>query len=108
MKKMKLFASKELRKAISKTMSKTQRKALYDGNTFVITIERTGKALKRWGNEATIEIKGKNMRILSTNLINKTWNSECEPSYEEAVKALDYFVYGDKGEYQIIIQYKGL
>lgn len=102
---MKLFATKEIRKNICKAMSKTQRKDLENGKTFVVTIERTGKALKRWGKEATVEIRGKNMEIINTNLINRTWEFECEEAYKEAIKALDYFVYGDKGEYKIAINH---
>ena len=108
----KLFASKELKKAIRKTMTKTQRRQLDDGAMFFVTIKRNGKVLHRWGydddsemiNVATVIIQGKACLIHETNLEQRSWDWDLCRAFKEAVDALDYYVYGEKKEYSIKIK----
>lgn len=103
----KLFASKEVRKAIAKNMSKNQRKELKEGKIFEINIIRYGKHLHRWGaeeNTAKIVIGGKSCKIYENNLVNMAWNYNLEKASKEAANALDYFVYGGRDEYEIVVK----
>lgn len=102
----KLFASKIVRKAIMKAMTPAQRRWMKDGEIFSVRIIRNGKTLKRWGadeNMAKIAIGGKCCRLYRNNLIDLAWNYDTEKAAKEAAAALDYFVYGDEGEYEVIV-----
>ena len=102
----KLFVSKEVRKAIMKAMTSAQRRWMKEGEIFAVRIVRNGQMLKRWGadeNTAKIAVGGKCCRIYRNNLEDLAWNRDEEKARKEAVAALDYFIYGDPDEYQVII-----
>lgn len=102
----KLFASKEVKKAIMKKMSKSQRKWMKEGEIFSIRIVRFGRPMKRWGdddNTAKIAVGGKSCRIYRNNLVDLAWNYDPENAAVEAARALDYFVYGDKDDFDVVI-----
>lgn len=107
----KLFASKELKAAIRKAMSPSQRKWLDEGEIFSIRIVRMGDTLKRWGNDddpamenvATLKVQGRNCQILDTNLKERAWSWDKEKAFEEGVRALDYYVEGIRRNYKIYI-----
>ena len=99
----KLFASKEVKKAIMKKMSKSQRKWMKEGEIFSVRIIKAGKEMKRWGadgNIAKIAVGGKNCRIYRNNLVEFAWNYDPEKAAIEAARALDYFI---DGEYEVVI-----
>ena len=99
----KLFASKEVKAAIRKAMSKSQRRWLDEGEIFSVRIVKVGKEMKRWGaeeNTAKIAVGGKNCRIYRNNLVEFAWNYDEEKAAEEAARALDYFI---DGEYEVVI-----
>ena len=102
----KLFASKEVRKAIRKAMSKSQRRWMDEGEIFSVRIIRFGHPMKRWGddnNTAKIAVGGKNCRIYKNNLVDLAWNYDSEKAAVEAASALDYFVYGDHSDFEVVI-----
>lgn len=107
----KLFASKEVKAAIRKAMSNSQRRWLDEGEIFSVRIVRSGKTLIRWGedekenmeNVAVLKIQGRNCRILDTNLKDRAWSYDSEKAFEEGVRALNYYVYGPRHEYKIFI-----
>ena len=99
----KLFASKEVKKAIRKAMSKSQRKWMDEGEIFAVRIIKAGREMKRWGadgNIAKISVGGKNCRIYRNNLVDFAWNYNEDKAAEEAARALDYFI---DGEYTVVI-----
>ena len=97
--------SKEVRKAIARAMTPTPRKWWKQGELFSVRIIRKGKLLKRWGGEdntAKLTCNGKG-KVVRCNLVDRTWTWDTEKKLAEAVSAIDYFVYGDKSEYEVVI-----
>lgn len=103
---MKLYMNKESRKEIERTMSKTERKELENGATFcaILRVNQI-RPLVRWGlddNLAFVTFK-RNGEILRNSLVNLTeehWHNR----EESAARAIDYFVYGEKGkDYDVFI-----
>lgn len=102
----KLYMSKESRKEIEKAMSKTERRFMEDGAIFcaILRINKI-RPLVRWGyddNLAFVTFK-RNGEIIRNSLVNLTdeyWHNR----EESAARAIDYFVYGEKGkDYDIFI-----
>ena len=92
-----VYMSKEVKAAVAKAMSKAQRKWWKDGELFNVRIYRIGHGLKRWGNMASFTCNGKG-KVTRCNL-----EEFGETSFEGAIRALDYFVYGDKTDYTVVI-----
>lgn len=100
----KLFVSPEVRKAIMKAMTPSQRKWMKEGEIFAICIIRKGKPLLRWGednNMVKLDVGGACCKIYRNNLEELAWNIDTEKARKEAAQAIDYFIYDD--EYQIVI-----
>lgn len=100
------FVSKEVRKAIMKAMTPTQRRWMKEGEIFSVRIIRNGKELKRWGadnNNAKIAVGGKSCHIYRNNLVDFAWNNNPEEAAKEAANALDYFVFGNEDEYKVVV-----
>ena len=96
------FVEKAVRKVIAQNMSKTQRKALAEGETFIVHIHRFGRELKRWGwdnNNCHFHISGKNMNVHYNSLSDMAWDNRIDLAND----AISYFIYGGKGEYKMVI-----
>lgn len=95
----------DARIAIARAMTKTQRHAWKEGVPVKVTIQRSGRPLKRWGedgNKCVLTLR-KNT-IVENNLIDLAWSNDKVLASAEAQTAINYFVHGEKDEYEISIQ----
>ena len=102
----KVFCPTAVRTAIMKAMNKSQRRWLKEGEIFSVRIIRKGRPMKRWGadqNMAKIAVGGNCCRIYRNNLEDLAWSHDPEKAREEAANALNYFIYGDSSEYEVVI-----
>ena len=97
--------SNDVKKALARALTPTQRKWWKEGELFSFRIQRKGNLLKRWGgkdNIAKITCNGKG-KVTRCNLTDRTWTWMPEKKMAEAVSALDYFVYGSPEEYEVTV-----